>query len=211
MKTEYSGKYYRTTLAALSPSVDNIRQMVGATRHAFNRRSLVELEEIKQLQEDIITLDLDEFFEEIELAQAEPGNADNFYLRKLYGILGQLEHIADELKKLGEPIRRKIKESALIADKDYFHINDLFTHVKGLLRGLADLFHAENPPLKRYLLGEADHMLEHCFTAATEHETTMTHSFGHPHAFAIYLEMLEKFKLVLNHLKNIVTIMDEKP
>ena len=39
----------------------------------------------------------------------------------------------------------------------------------------------------------------------------MTHSFGHPHAFAIYLEMIEKFKLMLNHLKNIILIMDEKP
>jgi Na+/phosphate symporter len=210
MKTEYSGKYYRTTLTALSPTVDNIRLMVGATRQAFNRSSLAELEEIKRLQ-DIVTLDVDEFFEEVELAQAEKANEGNQYLQKLYGVLGHLEHIADEIKRMGEPIQRKIKESALIADKDYFHVNDLFTHIKGLLRGLADLFHAENPPLKRYLLGEADNLLEHCFKAATEHETTMSHSFGHPHAFAIYLEMLEKFKLILNHLKNIVKIMDERP
>jgi Na+/phosphate symporter len=210
MKTVCPDKDYRTTLAALSPTVDNIRLMVGATRQAFNRSSLAELEETQRLQE-IITLDLDEFFEEVELAQAEKANEGNPYLKKLYGILGHLEHIADEMKRMGEPIQRKIKEAALIADKDYFHVNDLFTHIKGLLRGLADLFHAENPPLKRYLLGEADHMLEHCFTAATEHETTMSHSFGHPHAFAIYLELLEKFKLILNHLKNIVTIMAEKP
>ncbi len=183
--------------------------MVGATRQAFNRSSLAELAEIKRLQE-IITLDLDEFFEEIEITQAEPANAGNFYLKKLYGILGHLEHIADEVKRLGEPIQRKIKEASLIADKDYFHVNDLFTHVKGLLRGLADLFHAENPPLKRYLLAEADQLLEHCFKAATDHETTMTHSFGHPHAFAIYLEIVEKFKLILNHLKNIIMIMDER-
>jgi len=48
MKTEYSDKYYRTTLAALSPIVDNNRQMVGATRHAFNRSSLAALEEARQ-------------------------------------------------------------------------------------------------------------------------------------------------------------------
>jgi Na+/phosphate symporter len=210
MKKEYAKKYYHDTLLALSPTVDNIRLMIGSIRHAFNRSNLAELEEVYRLQ-DIITLDLDELFEEIELAQAEPANAGNIYLRKLSGILGQLEHIADEMKRLGEPIQRKIRESTLIADKDFFHVNDLFTHIKGLLRGLADLFHAENPPLKRYLLGEADHLLEHCFTAATDHANTMTYSFGHPHAFAIYLEMLEKFKLILNHLKNIVKIMEEKP
>jgi Na+/phosphate symporter len=210
MKKDYSKAYYSKTLADLSPSLDNIRLMIGATRHAFNRSSLAELEEVKQLQ-DTITLDLDEYFEEIELAQAEPDNADNFYLKQLYGILGHLEYIADEITRLGEPIRRKIRESALIADKDFFHVNDLFTHVKGLLRGLADLFHADNPPLRRYLLSEAEQILQQCFTATTEHETIMSHSFGHPHAFAIYLEMVERFKFVLNHLKNIVKAMDEKP
>ena len=150
----YSEKYYRTTLTALSPSIDNIRLMVGAARQAFNRGSLIELAEIQRLQ-DIITLDLDEIFEEIELVQAESENAGNAYLKKLYTLTGQLEHIADEVKRLGEPIRRKIQESALVTDKDFFHVNDLFTHVKGLLRGLADLFHAENPSLKKYLLSES--------------------------------------------------------
>jgi Na+/phosphate symporter len=209
MKTDYSETYYRAKLEALPPTVDNIRLMCGAARQAFNRSSLAELEEINRLQ-DIITLDLDEVFEEVELAQAEKANADNPYLKKLYGVLGHLEHIADEMKKMAEPIRRKIKESALIADQDYFHVNDLFTHVKGLLRGLADLLASENPPLKRYLLAEADQLLEQCFKAATEHETTMSHSFGHPHAFAIYLEMLQIFKLILNHLINLIKVMDEQ-
>ena len=184
--------------------------MLGAVRQAFNRNSLKELEEIQRLQ-DIITLDLDEYFEEIEVAQAKPENADNAFLKKLYGILGHLEHVADEIKKMGEPVRRKIKESTMIGDAELFHLNDLFTHVKGLLRGLADLFHAENQSLKKYLLDEADELLAECFQAITRHETVMTHSFGHPHAFAIYLEMVEKFKLILNHLKDIISIMDEKP
>jgi Na+/phosphate symporter len=209
MKEEYSGNYYRAKLAALSPTVDNIRLMTGAARQAFNRSSLAELEEISRLQE-IITLDLDEFFEEVELTQAEKANADKPYLKKLYGLLGHLEHMADEIKQMAEPIRRKIQESTLMADKDFFHVNDLFTHVKGLLRGLADLFHAENMALKKYLLGDADQLLETCFKAATDHETTMTHSFGHPHAFAIYMEMLQKFKLLLNHLINLIKVMEEK-
>ena len=202
--------YYHNRLVAFSTSIDNIRLMIGAARQAFNRNSLIDLEEIQRLQ-DIITLDLDGYFEEIEVAQAKPANADNAYLKKLYRILGHLEHLADEIEKMAETIRRKIKESTLIADKDFFHLNDLFTHTKGLLRALADLFHAENPSLKNYLLSEADDLLADCFRAITEHETTMTHSFGHPHAFAIYLEILEKFKLILNHLKDIILIMDEKP
>jgi Na+/phosphate symporter len=209
MPKNYSENYYRDKLVALSPSVDNLRLMVGAARQAFNRSSLAELEEINRLQ-DILTLDLDEFFEEVELVQAEKANADNPYLKKLYGLLGHLEHMADEIKKMSEPIQRKIKESTLIADQDYFHVNDLFTHAKGLLRGLADLFHAENKALKQYLRGDANQLLETCFKAETEHETIMSHSFGHPHAFAIYLEILQRFKLMLNHLINLIKVMDEK-
>jgi Na+/phosphate symporter len=209
MKTEYSEKYYRAKLASISPSVDNIRLMIGTIRQAFNRSSLAQLEEVKRLQ-DIITLDLDEFFEEIEIAQAEPDNADNFYLKKLYGIIGQLEHIADEIKQMGEPIQRKIKEATLIADNDYFHVNDLFTHIKGLLRGLVDLFHAENPPLKKYLLAEANNMMEGVYKSVAEHERRMTHTFGQPHAFAIYFAIVEKSKFIFNHLISIVQIMDEK-
>jgi Na+/phosphate symporter len=210
MKSEYSEKYYLTKLAALSPTVDNLRLMLGAARQAFNRSSLAELEEIKRLQ-DIITLDLDEFFEEVELAQAEKTNDGNPYLKKLYGVLGHLEHIGDELKQMAEPIERKIRQATMIGDQDFFHVNDLFTHVKGLLRGLADLFHAENQPLKKYLLAEANNMLECCFKAGAEHERRMTYTFGQPHAFAIYLAMLEKNKLILNHLISIVKIMDEQP
>jgi len=202
--------FYRKRLASFASALDHIRLMLGAVRQAFNRNSLKELEEIQRLQ-DIITLDLDKYFEEIEVAQAQPENADNAFLKKLYGILGHLEHVADEIKKMGEPVRRKIRESTMIGEVELFHLNDLFTQVKGLLRGLADLFHADNLSLKKYLLNQADLLLAHCFSAVTAHETTMTHSFGHPHAFAIYLEILERFKIILNHVKDIIVIMDEKP
>lgn len=210
MTKEYSKQAYHTSLAALTPTVDKIRLLLGSVRQAFNRSSLEELEATKKLQ-DTITLDLDEFFEDLEMAQAQPANADNFYLTKLQGILGHLEHIADEIKQMGDPIRRKIRESTLIADKDFFHVNDLFTHGKGLLRGLTDLFLAENKPLKRYLLAEADNIIQGCFQAEVDHDLRMSQSFGQPHAFAIYLEILEKFKKILHHLTAIVKIVDEKP
>lgn len=209
MQKDYGKSYYRTTLAALSPAVDQLRRLTGTIRHAFNRSSMAELAEADRLQ-DVITLDLDEYFEEVEAAQAVAAHNGNPYLKKISGILGHLEHIGDELKKMGAPIARKIKASTLVSDKDYFHLNDLFTHTIGLLRGLADLFHAENKPLKRYLLTEASNLIEGCFQAEVEHDLQMVQSFGQPQAFAIYLELLERFKKILNHLTDIVKIVDEK-
>lgn len=209
MTKTYDKTYYLTKLGELSPTVDQIRLMMAALRRAFNRSKMAELEVLPKLQ-DNITLDLDEFFEDVELAQGEPGQAQNPYLIKLQGILGHLEHIANEFNLMAEPVQRKIKESLIIPDKDFFHVNDLFVHVKGLLRGLADLFHAVNPPLRRYLLGQAEHIQAHCFQAATEHETTMSHSFGHPQAFAVYFEIMERFKKILGHLTALVQLMTKK-
>jgi Na+/phosphate symporter len=209
MTKAYDKTYYLTKLAALSPTVDNIRLVLAALRRAFNRSDLSELAVLPKIL-DTITLDLDEFFEDVEIAQTKPGQQENPYLVKLTGILGHLEHIANEFKLLAEPIERKIKGSIIIPDKDFFHINDLFIHVKGLLRGLADLFHAVNPPLRRYLLGQAEHIREHCFQAATAHETTMTHSFGHPQSFAVYFEIMDRFKKVLHHMTELIKIMIRK-
>lgn len=209
MASSYDKKYYLKKLAALSPTVDNIRLMLAALRRAFNRSDLTELEVLPKIQ-DTITLDLDDFFDDVEVAQAQPGEEQNPYLIKLQGILGHLEHIANEFKLMTEPIERKIKGSIIIPDKDFFHVNDLFIHVKGLLRGLADLFHTINPPLRRYLLSQAEHIQEHCFQAATEHETTMTHSFGHPQSFAVYFEIMDRFKRILRHLTELIKIMIKK-
>lgn len=209
MTTTYDKNYFLTKLAALSPTVDNIRLVLAALRRAFNRSDLTELADIPKIL-DTISLDLDEFFEEVEIAQAESAPSNNPFLTKLHAILGHLEHIANEFKLMGEPITRKIKGSIIIPDKDFFHVNDLFIHVKGLLRGLADLFHTVNPPLRRYLLGQADHIQAHCFQAATEHETTMTQSFGHPQSFAVYFEIMDRFKRILHHLTDLVKIISKK-
>ncbi|MGQ9920696.1 MAG: hypothetical protein ACUVRZ_05135 [Desulfobacca sp.] len=209
MTTHYDKTYYLAKLAALSPTVDNIRLVLAALRRAFNRSDLHELAVLPKLR-DTITLDLDEFFEEVEIAQTDAQHKHNPYLVKLTGILGHLEHIANEFKLMAEPIERKIKGSIIIPDKDFYHVNDLFIHVKGLLRGLADLFHAVNPPLRRYLLVRAEHIREHCFQAATEHQTTMTHSFGHPQSFAVYFEIMDRFKKILGHMTDLITIMIKK-
>lgn len=209
MTNQYDRSYFLRKLAALSPTVDNIRKLIATLRRAFNRSDVDELEALPKLL-DTITLDLDEFFEEVELAQAEPGQAENLHLQRLREILGHLEHIANELKLMAEPIDRKIKHAVIIPDKDFFHINDLFIHVFGMLRGLADLFHAVNPPLRRYLLGEAEHIKEHCFQAATDHETTMTQSFGHPQAFGIYFEIMDRFKRILDRLTAVVRLISKK-
>ncbi|AEB08793.1 hypothetical protein [Desulfobacca acetoxidans] len=209
MQSDHLDRFYRTTLAALSPIVDTLRLMCGAIRHAFNRSSLAELEEVERLR-DNLTLDIDEFFNKVEQLQQDKINKGNLRLIQLAGVLTHLEHIGAEISNMAGPVQRKIREAVMISDQDFYHLNDLFTRVKGLLRGLADLFHAENQPLKRYLFNEANNLIEGCFQRETEHETRMTQSFGQPHAFAIYLAILEQQKRILQHLIDIIGIVDKR-
>ncbi len=204
--SETATAFLRPRLRQLAPVVDNLRRLGAAARHAFNRNSLAELEEIQRLQ-DLITLDLDDFFLEVEELQAQTGDKLDPEVQRLYAILTHREHIAALLRQLEGPIRRKISESMIIRDQDFFHLNDLFACLKGLLRGLSDLFHAANPLLARYILTKAREMQQGCFVAETAHETEMTMSFGQPHAFAVYLEMINFLGQVLERLIQVVQLL----
>lgn len=204
--TDKKSGFLRERLRKLVPVVDNLRRLGAAARHAFNRNSLTELEEMTRLQ-DLITLDLDDFFLEVEELQAKAVGEVDPEVQRLHAILTHLEHIGALLKQLEGPIRRKICENLIINDRDFFHLNDLFICLKGMFRGLSDLFHTENPVLARYLTNKVQEMRAGCFAAETAHETTMTMSFGQPHAFAVYLEMINILAQVLDRLGQIVRLL----
>ncbi len=186
--------------------IDNLRRLGAAARHAFNRNSLSDLEEMQRLQ-DLINLDLDDFFLEVEELQAKTVGELDPEVQRLHTILTHLEHIWALLRQLAEPIRRKINENLIVNDRDFFHLNDLFMCLKGLFRGLSDLCYVANPVLARYLVSKAAEMQQSCFEAETAHETTMTLSFGQPHAFAVYLEMVQILKQVLERLLKVVRLL----
>ena len=70
MAEELKKEAFLNQLKALCPTVDNLRLMLGAARHAFNRHSLAKLEEIARLKDDI-TFALDPIFEQVEAASGK--------------------------------------------------------------------------------------------------------------------------------------------
>jgi Na+/phosphate symporter len=206
MAEELKKEAFLEQLMALCPTVDNLRLMLGAARHAFNRHSLAKLEEIARLQDDI-TFDLDPIFKQLETGVGKSSDADKPYLLKLQGILSSLELMADKIAGLAEPIRRKGNHGAILSDKDLFHVNDLFSRQTGLLRALVDIFHHDDVSLKAYLLNEGQKLRDSCFLDEVEHETRMTDSPGQPDAWSIYLAILDHFRQILAHLMDIVKIL----
>jgi Na+/phosphate symporter len=190
-------------LKALCPTVDNLRLMLGAARHAFNRHSLAKLEEIAQLKDNII-FDLDPFFEQLEADLGKSPEADKPHLQRLQRILSHLELMVDKIAGLAEPIRRKGNRGAIFSDKDFFHVNDLFSQQMGLMRALVDIFLYDDASLKAYVLDESKKLRGTCFQEEVEHETRMMDGPGQYNAWSIYLIILDHFREILGHLLEIV-------
>lgn len=208
MATDLKKEAFLEQLQALCPVVDQIRVMLGEARHAFNRHSLAKLAEIDRLKDDIIFV-LDPFFEQVEAAQGKSAAADDPYLQKLQGVLSHLEFMANRVAGLAEPIRRKGNQGAILSDKDFFQVNDLFSQQMGFLRALVDIFLYGDASLKAYVLKESQCVRDTCFQEEVTHETGMMDSPGPHNAWSVYLAILDRFREILGHLVDIVKILDE--
>ena len=193
-------------LQELEPTVENMRLMLGAARHAFNRHSKEKLTEIAQLLDDI-TLDLDPIFEDLDADLEKAPEADRPDLLKVKEIVSQVELMAHRIAELAEPIRRKGNKGAILADKDLFCINDLFSQQTGFMRTLVDILHINDPGLKAYVLSEGEKLRDECFRNEKEHETRMMDSPGQAGAWSIFIDLLNGFREILGHLLNIVKIL----
>jgi len=191
---------------ALSPTVDNLRLMLGEARHAFNRHDLKKLDEMARLKDEII-FGLDPIFEQVETGLEKGPAAEKPELQKLQGVLTQLERMADKVADLAGPIRRKGNKGTILSDRDFFHVNDLFSQQTGLMRALVDVLHHNDPSLKAYLRQEAEKLRESCFLDEVEHESRMTLSLGQPEAWSIYLDILAHYREILGNLIELLKIL----
>ena len=150
MAKEFSEQTFKETLKALCPIISNLCDMLVAARHAFNRHSVKELEGLAALQK-AVTLEIDPFFEKVEMALKDKRQADQPVLPRLQGVLTHLEIIGSQIGGIADPIRMKTKGGALFSDEDVIFINNLFSKLTGLLRTLADVFTYQDPLLKKYM------------------------------------------------------------
>jgi Na+/phosphate symporter len=203
MAEELKKEAFLDQLKALCPTVDNMRLMLGAARHAFNRHSQVELEKISRLQ-DTFTQDIDPFFEQVEAGLKKASETDKPDLLKLQRILTHLELISNKIYGLAESIRLKGNHDVILSDKEFFHVNDLLSQQAGFMRALVDIFQHNDAALKAYVLNESRQVMEACFRDEVNHETRMMDSPGQPDAWSIYIAILEHFRDILGHLITIV-------
>ncbi|MGQ9689549.1 MAG: hypothetical protein ACUVXF_12310 [Desulfobaccales bacterium] len=199
-------KDFKFRLKALCPLVDTIRLILTAARHAFNRHSRAQLEEMAKLQKEF-TLKIDPFFESVETGLKQGPTADQPDLQNLQKILTHLELMAYTAAGLAEQLRYKANHGAILSEQDIFAVNRLFTRLNGLLQALVDIFQIHDPALKAYLLQECKGIREDWFNSETDHETRMMDSPGQASAWSVYLAILEASRTIVHHLEDIIKIL----
>jgi Na+/phosphate symporter len=198
---------FKEKLKALCPLVDNIRLMVEAARHAFNRHSLAQLEKMAELQKDF-TLDIDPFFEDVEAGLKNGAADEQPYLSKLQNILSHLELMADRVAGLADQLRYKANHGVILSEEDLFAVNNLFSQLTGFLHSLVDILQVNDPSLKAYVLQESQKQTDLWFRSEEDHRTRMMDTPGQPGAWSVYLAILERSREIVGHLADIIKGLD---
>jgi Na+/phosphate symporter len=198
---------FKEKLKALCPLVDNIRLMVEAARHAFNRHSLAQLEKMAELQKDF-TLDIDPFFEDVEAGLKNGAADEQPYLSKLQNILSHLELMADRVAGLADQLRYKANHGVILSEEDLFAVNNLFSQLTGFLHSLVDILQVNDPSLKAYVLQESQKQTDLWFRSEEDHRTRMMDTPGQPGAWSVYLAILERSREIAGHLADVIKSLD---
>jgi Na+/phosphate symporter len=194
---------------ALSPVIENLRNMLGAARHAFNRNSIEDVQELARLR-GVTSQEIKATLEQVEGETAKQPEAERVPLVRIHEILNHLQLICENIAALGEPIRKKILDKLLFTDKAFFDVNYVFTHQTGLMRSLLDFLKTDNPLLRKYSEEEAQNLIQMCLNAATEHENRLIEGICLPQASPVFLGILDHMRLICRHVLGIVKLRGGK-
>ena len=207
MAEEQREKALHDRLKALCPLVDQVRLMLAAARHAFNRHSQAQLEEMARLHKSF-TLEIDPFFEQVKNDLRRASADEKAYLLKLQKVLTDLELMAHEVAGLEDHLRYKANKGAILSDEDFFAVNNLFSRLTGFMRSLVDVFQVNDSAMKAYVLQETQKLSGDWFRSHTDHETGMMDTPGQPGAWSVYIAILMFSREVVKHLEDIIKSLD---
>jgi Na+/phosphate symporter len=202
-------QFVEEQVAVLGPVVDKLLTMMGAARDAFNRHSLVSLEELQNLQKALVQ-DIEALTRQIQPLVARKPEPERAVLLRLLSVLHHLEIIGESLEGLTEPIRRKIQEAVLFSDKAVTQSNYLFDQHAGMIRSLLDIIKTDNDFLKKYVLEEGGKLVQASLDYATEHEDRMIEGLCLPQAAPIFLSLLDTMRTIGQHEMDIAQLLAKK-
>jgi Na+/phosphate symporter len=173
-------------------------EMVELTEDAFVKNRVASLDHSDELAMDMRARE-DRLTESLSKLASSSGDA-----RAILGVPAQIEKIANNLKRMNEGIRTKIKESLLFSDKAMQEAGTLFARTKEILKKAGEATITSNPSLAETVKNEADGVIRMSESFATAHEDRLVTGECSPKASSTYLCVLYSFEDVVAHTKEVV-------
>ncbi|MDA8168816.1 MAG: hypothetical protein M0Z59_03845 [Nitrospiraceae bacterium] len=124
-------------------------------------------------------------------------------VQKMVSIPGHIERIGDYIESMSKALRIKANGGILFSDKAMDEINFLFEKIKDILSNTSDMLLARNRIVAGYVREAELALTRSANEFATMHEERLIEGLCMPKASSIYLDMLDAFKAIAWHSKEI--------
>ncbi len=125
-------------------------------------------------------------------------------LARYISIPGHLERIGDYMDNIARAVRVKNAEGVLFSDKAVDEINFLFEKVMDIITNTSDMLLARNTLIAGYVREAELAIIMSANDFATLHEERLIEGLCMPKGSSIYLDLLDAFKAIAWHCKEIV-------
>jgi Na+/phosphate symporter len=197
-------------LAQVGSIVDKLTAMIVTARDAFNRHRRQHLEDLKGQGERAVA-EIDAAKSRLEGLLKQKSDDERAGYLRYHSLLTHEEILAENIAALWEPLKKKIQDGVLFSSKAVSETNHLFDRQAGILRSLLDIVQTGNAILKENVLQEADKLAQACIDFATEHEDRVIEGACMPQAAPIFLSMLDLFRTISRHDREIALLLANKP
>lgn len=148
---------------------------------------------------DALCLDIRRMERELTRQIVDAPDAANYL-----SISGHLERMAEHIERMCNSIRIKNRERIFFSDKATDEVNFLFEKLQDILENTADMVLARNRIIAGYVR-EAELSIEKsAVDFVLLHEERLSEGICLPKASALYLELLDAFKAIAWHSKELV-------
>lgn len=196
----------REQLAEFGQIVDKLVAMIKAEQEAFAHQRSQFLDELIDRQETLARETGTAMGKVNELASGKPAGESGHYLR-LHSILTHLQTISETSGRLGETLRKQIKDGVLFSDKAVSQTNHLFQQQTEILRSLADLMRNGGEAIRHRAIEKCKDLGQSCLQFGTDHETRLVEGLCLPQAAPLFLAILDQMQTLIHHELEIAQLL----
>jgi Na+/phosphate symporter len=116
---------------------------------------------------------------------------------------GHIRRLQDSIERIASTLRDKVKDGILFSDRALSELNFLFEKTKDIMANTKDMLLARNTLIADYIKESEESLARAANDFSTRHEERLIEGLCLPRASSVYLGLLDAFKGISWHSKEI--------